>query len=59
MHGEVEKKVKVHNDKKEVVIDLAEWHRLIAFIDDLKEANDALNRQIEEYNREFANKKKS
>ena len=59
MHREIEQKVKVYDGKKEVVIDLAEWHRLIAFIDDLKEVNEALNRQIEEYNREFANKKKS
>ena len=55
MHRDIKTEIKTSNGKKEVLIDLAEWHRLIAYVDDLKEANNALNRQIEEYNREFAN----
>jgi len=49
---------KVNSDTKEVVLDLSEWYKLIAYVDDLKKANEALNNEIERYNKLFGTEKK-
>ena len=41
---------------KEVILDIAEWDKLIRYEHDLKEANRILNEEIKKYNKEFATK---
>ena len=40
---------------KEVVVSIEEWAKLIMYIDDLKKANQLLNKEIEAYNKEINN----
>ena len=49
---ELEKKY-LSKDKKEVVLPLSEWKKLVDYIQELKGANARLNKQIERYNKQF------